>query len=163
MFDLLNCCNCEKPTIASTPTFKTTGDNESVELNSNDFLVLTNQSGAFLVLETLRASYWWNRERATLRWKTINGTEVDGGTLNCFIQFKSRRTGWGQYNLRRQAGSSTITLAAFTLEWSYSTKRSVWIYPPPGIQYALKTDEQRNARELRIARCLMASHLAATA
>jgi hypothetical protein len=163
MFGWLNCCNCEKPTIASTPTFRTTGDDETVELNSNDFLVLRNPNGAFLVLETLRASCWWNRDRATLRWETIDGTEVDGGTLNCFIQYQSRRTGWGQYTLRRKAGSPTITLATFTLEWSYSTKRSVWIYLPSGIQYALKTDEQRNARELRNARLPMEGHSAATA
>ena len=163
MFGWLNCCNCEKPTMASSPTFKTAADDETVELRSDDFLVLTNQNGAFLVLETLRASYWWNCERATLRWKTINGTMVDGGTLNCFIQYQSRRTGWGQHTLRRQSGSSTITLAAFTLEWSYSTNRSVWIYLPSSIQYALKADEQRNARELRKTRLPMVSHSAATA
>ncbi len=77
-----------------------------------------------------------------LRWKTINGAVIDGGILNCFIQYQSKRTGWGQRTLRRQAGSSTIKLAAFTLEWSYSTKRAVWIYLPPDVQYALKTDEQ---------------------
>lgn len=164
MFNWLKNCKCEKPTMDSTPTFKTAGDDEAVvELQRNDFLVLRNQNGILVVLETLRASYWWNRERATLRWKTIDATVVDGGTLNCFIQYQSRRTGWGQRTLRRQAGSSTITLEAFTLEWSYSTKRSVWIYLPPDVQYALKTDEQRNARKLRTTRLPMVSETAATA
>jgi hypothetical protein len=164
MFGWLNGCKCEKPTMDSTPTFKTSGDDEAVvELKRNDFLVLRNQNGTFVILETLRASYWWNRERATLRWKTINGTVIDGGTLNCFIQYQSRWTGWGQRTLRRRVGSSTITLAAYTLEWSYSTKRSVWIYLPPDVQYALKTDEQGNARELRKTRLPMVSRSAATA
>ncbi len=150
--------------VDSTPIFKTSGDDGAVvELKRYDFLVLRNHNGTFVVLETLRASYWWNRERATLRWKTINGAVIDGGILNCFIQYQSKRTGWGQRKLRRYAGSSTITLAAFTLEWSYSTKRAVWIYLPPNVQYALKTDEQGNARELRKARLPMVSHTAATA
>jgi len=164
MFGWLNCCECGRPMMDSAPTFQTSGDDETVvELKRNDFLVLRSPNGAFVVLETLRASYWWNRERATIRWKAITGTVVDGGTLNCFIQYQSRRIGLGEYTLRRIAGSSTITLATFTLEWSYSTNRAVWIYLPSGIQYAMKTDEQRNARELRKMRLPVESHSAATA
>lgn len=164
MFGWLNGCKCEKPTMDSTPTFKTSGDDGAiVELKRNDFLVLRNPNGTSVVLETLRASYWWNRERATLRWKTINRAVIDGGTLHCFIQYQSRRTGWGRRTLRRQAGSSTITLASLTLEWSYSTKRSVWIYLPPDVQYAFKTDAQGNARELRKTCSPVVSHTAATA
>ncbi|XZE19918.1 hypothetical protein SH449x_005248 [Pirellulaceae bacterium SH449] len=164
MLDWLNRCKCEKPVVDFTPTFNTSGDDQTVvELKRNDFLVLRSPNGTFCVLETLRASYWLNRESAAFRWKTINGTLVDGGTLNCFIQYKSRRTGWGQRTLRRQSGSATIALAAFTLEWSYSTKRSVWIYLPPDVQYALKTDQQVNAREFRETRLLMVTHSAETA
>ncbi len=80
MFGWLNGCKCERHTVDSTPVFTTSGDNGAVvELKRYDFLVLRNQNGTFVVLETLRASYWWNCERATLRWKTINGAVIDGG------------------------------------------------------------------------------------
>ncbi len=122
------------------------GSEEIVELRYGDFLVLRNQSGTILILETLGSSYFWNRERATLRWRLIEGDVVDGGILHCFIRYQSRRTGWGRYTLRKQVGSSMIVLANITLEWSYSTKRSLWIYLPQGIEYALRLDPQSRQR-----------------
>ena len=142
MFDWLKkSCHCQTPATHSAPVFCTAGDAETVELKRNAFLVLRDQSGTLLILETVRASYGWNHERATIIWKTIDGSAVDGGISRCFIKYQSTRNGWGQYTLRKQAGSSTIALATFTLEWSYSTKRSVWIYLPPATQYALKSVE----------------------
>ncbi|TVP94881.1 MAG: hypothetical protein EA381_19610 [Planctomycetaceae bacterium] len=125
----------------------------AVELKRGDISVFTipdEQEG--LTLELLNASFDGKVESAKLRCLYISARGVRCWIERLRIEYAVERVDSRTSSLLRVAGSNTFVCEPFMIEWSYSSRNSVWLYPAAKTEYAVAKAEQYPAPKSAIRR-----------
>ena len=114
---------------------------EAIRLSKDSQLAVKVEGPGYLLVSlvesVLRRKASTIEELATLEWTLIYDDQVENGTENLSITYKSKPAAQGGFDLTQIAGSDRVTLGAKQFGWSYSSENAVYIYPPPLVEYTV--------------------------